>query len=47
MRISAATITVLALICTGGYFVRQSALRWQGTNTGAVLRYLGQVSNDA
>jgi hypothetical protein len=41
IRISAAAITVLALICTGGYFVRQSALRWQGTNPDALLRDLG------
>jgi hypothetical protein len=46
MRISVATITVLVIACTGGYFIRQSAFRWQGTYPSEVLRYLGSVSSD-
>jgi hypothetical protein len=41
MRISAVTIAVLAVICTGGYFVRESGFRWLGTSPGPLIRYLG------
>ena len=47
MRISAVAITILVLVCTGGFFIRQSALRWQGTPTTVVTRYLGYAPSDA
>jgi hypothetical protein len=45
MRVSALTITALALLCTGGYLLRQSAARWQGTSLTVLQRYLGALPN--
>jgi hypothetical protein len=46
IRISTVTVTVLVLVCTGGYFVRQAAFRWQGTHVSALLRDLGYTPGD-
>jgi hypothetical protein len=46
-RLSATIVTVLVLFCIAGYFIRQSALRWQGTPTTVVTRFLGFTPNDA
>jgi hypothetical protein len=44
VRISAATIAVLVFFCTGGYFIRESAFRWQGSSPSTLQRYLGSAA---
>ncbi len=47
IRITTAAVAVLVLFCAAGYFIRQSADRWQGIPSGVLMHYLGSVSNNA
>jgi hypothetical protein len=47
VRISVAAVAVLALFCTCGYFIRENAFRWQGSQPSTLQRYLGSVESNA